>query len=139
MGKLRRKAESAAASGVRLKVRIVAQAGVNSYDDPDKAARFGVIAAVCRAEDGQAQSVRAGPAGGTGGIVWPLTGGVSCGLLPGRCAQRRFLPAAEDLDDAHWATATGARFARSEWDDLGFGSWRDGLFRTLDAQQGADL
>ena len=139
MGKLRRKAESAAASGVRLKVRIVAQTGVNSYDDPDKAARFGVIAAVCRAEDAQAQSVRAGPAGGTGGIVWHLTGGVSCGLLPGRCSRRRFLPAAEDLDDAHWATATGARFAQSEWDDLGFGSWRDGLFRTLDAQQGADL
>ena len=54
MGKLRRKAESAAASGVRLKVRIVAQTGVNSFDDPDKAARFGVIAAVGRAEDGQA-------------------------------------------------------------------------------------
>ena len=139
MGKLRRRAEAAAASGVRLKVRIVAQTGVNSFDDPDKAARFGVIAAVCRAEDGQAQSVRAGPVGWHRWHCLASDRRVSCGLLPGRCARHRFLPAAEDLDDAHWATATGARFAQSEWDDLGFGSWRDGLFRTLDAQQGADL
>ncbi len=70
----------------------------------------GVIAGVCRAEDGQAPPVRTALAvGAGGGVVWYLTGGMSCGgLPPRRCARHRFLPAAEDLDDAHCAAATGA-------------------------------
>ena len=36
--------------------------GANLFDDPDKASGCGVIAAVCRAEDGQTQIIWAGSA-----------------------------------------------------------------------------
>lgn len=67
--------------------------------------------------------IRAEPGlrGTTGGVLWQLTGGVSFGLLPWWCARHWYLPATEDFDDAHGATATGARFAQGEWDDLGIG------------------
>lgn len=52
-----------AVSGGRLKVRMTAETGANEFDDLDKAARSGVIAAVCCAEEGQAQPVRAEPVG----------------------------------------------------------------------------
>ena len=54
-----------ASSGVRLKVRMAPETSTNLFDDPHKAARSGVIAGVCSAEDGQAQPVRAAPAGGS--------------------------------------------------------------------------
>jgi hypothetical protein len=47
-----------------MKVRMVLETGENSFGDPDKAARFDLIAAVCCAEDGQAHPIRAGSAGG---------------------------------------------------------------------------
>lgn len=42
---------AAAASGVRLKVRMAPEKGANSVDDPDKASGCAVIAAVYRAEE----------------------------------------------------------------------------------------
>ena len=92
---------------------MVLETGVNSFGDPDKAAHFDLIAAVCCAEDGQAHPIRAGSAGGaTGGVLWRMAGDMSCGLLPRWCARHRFLPAPKDLDDAHWAAAAGARLAQ---------------------------
>ena len=99
--------------------------------------RSGVIAALCRAED-EAQPVWAGSAGQPVALSG-MTGDVSCGLLPRRCARHRFLPAAEDLDDAHGAAAAGAWFAQGEWGDLGLCFGRGDLFGLLDAEQGADL
>ena len=49
------------------------------------------------------------------------------------------MPAPEYLDDAHGAAAAGAWLAQGEWDDLRLRFWRGGLFRALDAEQGADL
>jgi hypothetical protein len=57
-----------------------------------------------------------------GGGLWHLTGGVSCRLLRWWHARHRFLATAEDIDDPHGATATGAWFAQGVWDDLGVGS-----------------
>ncbi len=73
-----------------------------------------------------------------GSVLWHLTGGVSCGLLPWWRARHWLLPATEDLDDAHPAAATGARFAQGKRDDLGVGSRRNGLLEAPDAEQGAD-
>lgn len=70
------------------------------------------------------ERIRAEPGlrGATGGVLWQLTGGVSCGLLPWWCARHWYLPATEDFDDAHVATAAGAWFAQGKRDDLGVGS-----------------
>ena len=56
-------AVATAASEVRLKVGVLPETGANAFDDLDKAARSGVIAAVCCAGEGQAQPVWAEPAG----------------------------------------------------------------------------
>ena len=59
-----------------------------------------------------------------------LTGGRSCGLIPGWRAGHWFLAMSEDLDDAHRAAAAWAWFAQREGGDfwlsvLGFGLvWR---------------
>ncbi len=68
-----------------------------------------------------------------------MIGGVSCGLLPWWCARHWFLPATEDLDDAHGAAATGARFAQGERGNLWGLFLRSSLFRGLDAEQRADF
>jgi len=52
-----------------MKVRMVLETGVNSFGDPDKAARFDLIAAVCCAKDGQAHPIRAGSARGQPGAL----------------------------------------------------------------------
>ena len=60
-------------------------------------------------------------------------------MLPWWCARHWYLPATEDFDDAHGATAAGAGFAQGEWDDLGLWLWNGSLFGALDAEQGTDL
>jgi len=69
-----------------------------------------------------------------GGAPQWMTGDMSYGLLPRWGARHWFLPAAEDLDDTHGATATGARLAQGEWDDLGLWLWLCDPFRFLDAE-----
>ena len=54
-----------AASRVWLKARMVLETSVNSFNDRDRAARFGKIAAVRCAEVEQAQPIRAGSAVGS--------------------------------------------------------------------------
>ena len=44
---------------------------------------------------------------GAGAVPRRMTGDRSCCLLPRRCARHWFLPAAEDLDDAHGTAAAG--------------------------------
>jgi hypothetical protein len=64
-----------------------------------------------------------------------MTGDTSCGLLPRWRARHRYLPALEDLDDAHGPAAAGTWLAQGERSDLGRGD----PVRLLDAEQGADL
>ena len=54
-----------AASGVRLKERVVPETGTNALDEPGNAERFGVRAIVPRAEGGRAQPVVTGSAVGS--------------------------------------------------------------------------
>ena len=60
---------------------------------------------------------------------------MSCGLLPWRRARHRFLPAAEDLDDAHGSAATGTWFTQRERGNLWLRFLCARLFRGLDAEQ----
>ena len=100
---------------------MVLETGENSFGDPDKAARFDLIAACVAPKMDRHTLFGPGLRGATGGVLWRMTGDMSCGLLPRWCARHRFLPAPKDLDDAHWAAAAGARFAQGERDDLGLG------------------
>ena len=60
---------------------------------------------------------------------------MSCGLLPWQRARHRFLPTAEDLDDAYEPAATGTWFPQREWGNLWLRFLRAHLFRGLDAEQ----
>ena len=60
---------------------------------------------------------------------------MSCGLLPWWRTRHRFLPAAEDLDDAHEPAATGTWFTQREWGDLWLRFLCARLFRGLVAKQ----
>jgi hypothetical protein len=64
---------------------------------------------------------------------------MSCGLLPWWRARHRFLPTAEDLDDAHGPAATGAWLTQGEWGDLWLRGPRRRLFRGLHTEQRTDF
>lgn len=111
----------------------------HSAEDAGKAACFGVIAALCDAGNQQTHALRTRSAD----CSWwfSVTDDRRCVMRPAPSVVRAtsVLPAPEDFDDAHGAAAAGARLTQGEWDDFGFMSWCGGLFRVLDAQQGADI
>ena len=68
-----------------------------------------------------------------------VTGSRSCSLLPWWCAQHRFLPSMEDLDDAHESPTVRARFTQRERDNVWLNIVVICVLRRLNAEPYADF